>query len=112
MSQPLLNIGDALLDYRIVRLLGRRETGNLYEAVDQRENHVVRLQILPWSYVGEERAIQRLWRELAPTNALNHRNICRISRVRHSGDRVFLVTEPVDGRPLDYVIGGEPLVFD
>jgi len=112
MSQPLLNIGDTLLDYRIVRLMGRREPGNLYEALDERKNRTVGIQLLPWSFLGEDRLIQRLWRELAPTNALTHRNICRISRVRHSGDRVFLVTEFVDGRPLDYVIGGEPLAFD
>lgn len=108
----MLNIGEIFENYRIVRLLSRRDTGNVYQAVDRQSGRPVGIQVFPWSFSGDERSIRRMWREAAPVYKLEHPVICRISRVGHFHDLVFLVTDLLEGSSLDYVIGGKPPACD
>jgi serine/threonine protein kinase len=108
----MLNIGDILENYRIVRLLSRRETGFLYQAVERGRGRPSGIQLFPWPFSSDERVIRRLWKEIAPIHKLDHPNIGWVYRVCNAADQMFLVTDLLDGSPLDYVIGGKPLAGD
>jgi len=50
-----------------------------------------------------------MWKEIAPAHKWDHPNICQVYRAATVGGRVMLVTDLLDGSPLDYEIGGKPL---
>jgi hypothetical protein len=90
----MLNVGEIFENYRIVRLLSRRETGNLYQAVDYggQVRRPVGLQVFPWSFSGDERSLRRMWREVAPLYKLEQPSICRIFRIDRFQGKVFLTS--------------------
>jgi tetratricopeptide (TPR) repeat protein/TolB-like protein len=79
-QQTAFAAGDLVAErFRIVRLLGRGGMGEVYEAEDlvlHREH--VALKTLPALTAAEERAIERLKREIALARRVTHPNVCRV----------------------------------
>ena len=78
--QTAFAAGDLVCDrFRIVRLLGKGGMGEVYQAEDLvlRHQHVA-LKTLPPITASEERAVQRLKREIALARHITHPNVCRV----------------------------------
>lgn len=101
-------IGQHLLHYRILALLGRGGMGEVYLALDEKLDREVAIKILPASEGGEGRRLRREARALA---ALSHPNIVTIHAVEEVDGRPFLVMERLEGSSLKEYIrpGGLPL---
>lgn len=101
-------IGQHLLHYRILALLGRGGMGEVYLAHDEKLDREVAIKILPASEGGEGRRLRREARALA---ALSHPNIVTIHAVEEVDGRPFLVMERLEGSSLKEFIrpGGLPL---
>jgi serine/threonine protein kinase len=92
--------------YRIVRLIGRGGTGDVYEALDTALGDAIALKTLNPSFAGNAIQLERFRREIQSARRVTHPNVCRIfdMGVHGGGDgrqgRFFLTMELLGGPSL------------
>jgi tetratricopeptide (TPR) repeat protein/tRNA A-37 threonylcarbamoyl transferase component Bud32 len=101
--------GDFVADrYRIVSLRGRGGMGEVYEAEDLELGTRIALKTLRAGTLSDERAVERLKRELLLARRITHPNVCRLFDVgQHQSEDhpvVFLTMELLEGETLAAVI--------
>lgn len=109
--------GDAVLHYRIERILGRGGMGEVYLAEDTRLKRQVALKLLPEDLARDPALLQRFRIEAEAAAKLNHPNIAQVyaieeARMDDAGTVYFITMEYVSGRPLHEHLPGTPLPLE
>ena len=102
-------IGQALLHYKVLSLLGKGGMGEVYLAEDSKLGRKVALKVLPPEMAADPERRARFEREAKAVAALNHPNIVTLHSVEEDGGVHFITMELVEGRTLTEVIGGSGL---
>src|SRR5213596_2272914 len=92
-SRPLLEAGQLLGRYRIVKPIGAGGMGEVYLAQDTKLDRKVALKILPHDLAANRDRMERFVREAKSAAALNHPNIAHIYEIGESG------VSPTPGSP-------------
>lgn len=97
---PSVALGDTILHYRIIRVLGSGGMGVVFEAEDLRLRRHVALKV-PFDRYGRDlRARNRFEHEARAASSLNHPNICSIHAVEEHGEQLVIVMELLEGESL------------
>src|ERR1700730_15441504 len=101
--------GQLIAHYRILRTLGRGGMGVVYESEDTKLGRRVALNFLPPETDRDASALERFLREARAASALNHSGICTIHAIENDNGRTFIVMELLEGLPLDKLLGAGPV---
>jgi len=93
--------GDRLGPYEILSSLGAGGMGVVYRARDPRLQRDVAIKVLHPDKLTDPGRRQRFLVEAKAVSSLNHPNILTVYDTGTEGEIAYLVTELVDGRPLD-----------
>ena len=96
-----LSAGERLGPYEILAPIGAGGMGEVYRALDTRLKREVALKILPEASAYDPVRRQRFDREARAVAALNHPNIVAIHDIGSENGILYIVTELVDGEPLN-----------
>src|SRR5688572_4470910 len=96
----VLQPGDTLGPYTIVREVGRGGMGRVYLATDARLGRNVALKALPPELTFDTSHRDRLRREARAAAALTHPGICTVYALEELDGDLFIATEFVDGTTL------------
>ena len=91
-------------DYRILREIGRRGMGVVYEAEQQSLGRRVALKVLPHQMAGDARPLERFQREARAAARMHHSNIVPVFDVGHDQEHSFYTMQLITGQGLDQVI--------
>ena len=108
-NRAVLELGQQIENYRIVRQLGSGGMGEVYLAEDIRLKRKVALKLLPAHFTVNPDRVRRFEREARAASALNHPNIVTIYQIGQSVATHFIATEFVDGKTLRQLINEKPL---
>ncbi|MBT3223692.1 MAG: serine/threonine protein kinase, partial [Proteobacteria bacterium] len=86
-------------------LLGEGETGRVLAGVDLESQSAVAIKLLHPHVVEDEDAYRRLQSEAGTAARLSHRNVMRVHGLWSDDGEWFLVSERVDGAPLESIEG-------
>jgi Protein kinase domain len=86
--------------YTIVRELGRGAMGRVYLAADARLGRTVALKALAPELTSDASHRERLRREAQAAAALSHPGICTVYALEEIDNRLFIVSEAIDGHTL------------
>ena len=98
----VLQPGDRLGSYTIVREVGRGGMGRVYLATDARLGRNVALKALPPELTFDPAHRDRLRREARAAAVLTHPGICTVYALEELEGDLFIATEFVDGTTLRY----------
>ena len=98
----VLQPGDTLGPYTIVREVGRGGMGRVYLASDARLGRNVALKALPPELTFDASHRDRLRREARAAAALTHPGICTVYALEELDGDLFIASEYVDGTTLRY----------
>jgi hypothetical protein len=98
----MLQPGDTLGSYTIVREVGRGGMGRVYLASDARLGRNVALKALPPELTFDTSHRDRLRREARAAAALTHPGICTVYALEELDGDLFIASEYVDGTTLRY----------
>ncbi len=101
--------GTRLGPYEILSLLGAGGMGEVYRARDTRLGREVAVKVLPEDLAGDPERVARFEREARSASALSHAYAVSVFDVGRAGNRLYLVTEIVEGGTLRDLIDGGPL---
>ena len=111
----MLNPGQEVAHFKIVRKLGEGGMGEVYLAEDNKLHRQVALKILQSEFLSNEDRLTRFRREAQMAAQVNHSNVMAIyefDSIRLDDaqqDMTYIVSEYVDGRPLfDYLKQRQP----
>jgi len=90
--------------YRIVELLGRGATGEVYRADDLHLGLPVALKFLPPHLADNPDAISRVRNEVRVARQVTHPNVCRVFDIGEVDGHSFISMEYVDGEDLRSVL--------
>ncbi|HSN97957.1 MAG TPA: serine/threonine-protein kinase, partial [Candidatus Nanopelagicales bacterium] len=99
--------GDHLHHYRIVELLGKGGTGEVYAAVDTRLGRLVALKRIRGD--RSDMAVRRLLREARAAAAFEHPNVVTLYDIGEDEGAPYIAMEHVRGRTLRGFIGNAAL---
>src|SRR5215813_6252382 len=105
----MLNIGDVVLDYRIVDLIGRGDSSIVYKAEVQKNGRVVALKVFPCSPTDAADVVTRLRKEAAAVQWLKDSGICQVEAIEQTDDLICVAMELLQGTPLDVLIDGKAI---
>jgi tetratricopeptide (TPR) repeat protein len=95
--------------YRIERFLAAGGMGEVYEATDEALGVRVALKRLGLRVVGNDRAIDRLRREVQLARRVTHPNVCRVFDLGEADGEIFLTMELLSGQSLAERLADAPL---
>ena len=104
-----LAAGTRLGPYEIVSALGAGGMGEVYRARDTRLGRDVAIKVLPEALADDPERVARFEREARSASALSHAHAVSVFDVGRIGDRLYLVTEIVEGGSLRDVIDRGPV---
>lgn len=96
----MMNAGERLGRYKIVRKIGEGGMGEVYLAEDTKLGRRVALKILPSSVALDTDRMLRLAHEAKSASALNHPNIITIYEINDEDEAPFIAMEYVEGETL------------
>jgi eukaryotic-like serine/threonine-protein kinase len=102
-------IGQRILHYEIVEMLGRGGMGVVYKARDTHLDRFVAVKVLPPEKVADAGRKRRFVQEAKAASALNHPNIVHIYDIADAEGIQFIAMEYVAGKTLDQIIGRKGL---
>jgi eukaryotic-like serine/threonine-protein kinase len=103
-------VGQKILQYKIIKLLGAGGMGEVYLAEDTRLKRQIALKILPASLSRNKKFVQRFEQEACAASALNHPNILTVHEFGEKDGMNFIASEYVKGETLrERLNGGKPL---
>jgi eukaryotic-like serine/threonine-protein kinase len=97
-------IGQRLLHYEIIEVLGQGGMGTVYQARDTRLNRIVALKVFARDRVLDVDKRQRFMQEAQAASGLNHPHIVTIYDIGQVGGDWFIAMEYVPGLPLSRAI--------
>ncbi len=100
-------VGEQILHYEVIELLGRGAMGSVYKALDTRLDTFRTLKFLNLGLRDLESAREHLVPEAKTQAQLIHPNIATLLTLEIAGDEAFLVIEYIDGNPLDVFLAEE-----
>jgi hypothetical protein len=96
--------------YKVLQLIGTGGMSVVFKAHNTQMDNIVCIKILRNELLGaDQTGFRRLHTEAKALACLDHSNILRIIAMESDGDRIFLVTEFVDGVSLDQTLKQGPL---
>ncbi|TET95767.1 MAG: serine/threonine protein kinase, partial [Candidatus Zixiibacteriota bacterium] len=102
----MLNLGQMIAHFKVVKKLGEGGMGEVYLAEDQKLKRQVALKVLPADYFEDTERQQRFQREAKTAARISHANVMAIYDIG-------AVADPTTGREMNYIvmehIQGEPL---
>ncbi len=108
-----LLVGQTLLHYKILSLLGKGGMGEVYLAYDTKLARNVALKLLPKSLSADEDRLRRFAREARSASALNHPNVCVIHDIGETQDgRHYIAMEHIEGVTLRTRLKQGPVPLD
>ena len=93
-------IGQTILHYRILEMIGVGGMGEVYKAKDQKLGRDVAIKVLPEEFAKDADRVARFQREAKLLASLNHPNIAAIHGLEESDGTQFLVLELIEGDTL------------
>ena len=93
-------IGQRLLHYEIIEVLGQGGMGTVYKARDTRLNRLVALKVFARDRVRDADKRQRFMQEAQAASSLNHPHIVTIYDIGQADGDWFIAMEYVPGQPL------------
>ena len=100
MASESFAAGTVLGNYRIDRLVGSGQMGQVYAATHQLLQKRVALKVLARELVGETVLVQRFLREGRAAARVRHDHIIEVFDVGVAGDVPYLAMELLEGEPL------------
>ena len=97
-------IGNVVLNYKIISLLGEGGMGKVYLAEHQSLGRLAAIKILLPELAKNEHIRQRFINEARTLSKLNHQNIVTLYDFSDAGDDLLLVMEYVEGISVDKMI--------
>ena len=108
VDKDVLEPGQLLSHYRILKKLGEGGMGEVYLAQDIKLDRTVALKILPADVASDKRRMQRFKQEARLASSLNQPNILTIFEFGDTDALHFIVSEYVDGATLrEHLIGNQ-----
>lgn len=95
--------------YKIVKKIGKGGMSEVFLAQDMKLDHQVAIKFLNEEFSRDRAKLNRFIQEAKAASALNHPNILRVFEIGGYEKTNYIVTEFIDGKPLNEVIGKEPL---
>jgi serine/threonine protein kinase len=86
-------IGETILHYRILEMIGVGGMGEVYKAKDQKLGRDVAIKVLPEEFARDTDRIARFQREAKLLASLNHNIIASIYGLEESDGTHFIVLE-------------------
>jgi serine/threonine protein kinase len=103
-------VGQNILHYEVLELLGAGGMGEVYKARDLKLGRTVALKFLPPGLARDDESRQRLLQEARLTSSLSHRHICIVYDIDETTDgQVFMSMEYLEGETLRERIAAGPL---
>ncbi len=96
----MVNPGDKIQHYELIRLLGKGGMGEVYLARDSRLERNVALKFLPDELENDPRMRERFLREAKSAAALDHPFICKIYETGTHQGKGYIAMEYVEGETL------------
>ena len=96
----MLNAGDKIQHYELVRLLGKGGMGEVYLARDSFLDRNIALKFLPDELENDPRMRERFLREAKSAAALDHPFICKIYETGSHQGKGYIAMEYVEGKTL------------
>jgi serine/threonine-protein kinase len=90
-------IGQVLGQFRIIELLGRGHTAEVFRASNLKTNVVVALKVLPPEFPADGQELQTFVGALKVVTQLHHANLVTIHTAGRSGVRCWIAREYVEG---------------
>jgi serine/threonine-protein kinase len=109
---PVLEPGQRLFEYEIVRLVGQGGFAAVYEARDRMLERRVAIKQLRMEKVKDERSVKRFIQEARIAAALEHPNMVTIYALRVNQQRIYMILEYLPGGSLQDMLDrqGKPSV--
>jgi len=96
----LLQTGDRLFEYEIVRLLGRGGFAAVYEARDLMLNRRVAIKQLLLEKTSHQKSVRRFVQEARVAADLEHPNVVTVYGLRAKKERIYMILEYLPGGSL------------
>ncbi len=95
--------------YRLLELLGERETSSVYKAMHEAMDRVVAIKIIPAEFTGDDMVLARFEREAQAVGKLNHANVIAVHDVGTDPESraAYLIMDYIDGENLGQAIAKE-----
>ena len=90
--------------YRLVEKLGRGATGEVWKAVDRRNDEVVAAKLLRQEHTSDQDLVGRFVRERSILTGLRHPHVVAVRDLVVEGDRLAIIMDFVDGGSLREVL--------
>jgi serine/threonine protein kinase len=107
-SMPLAP-GTQIGPYRIASLIGQGGMGEVYRAHDERLSRDVAVKLMSESAPGDPTRMRRMQQEARAAGQLSHPNILGVFDVGTHDDRMYVVTELLEGESLRDVVRRGPV---
>ena len=98
--QAMLEAGELIEHFKIVRPVGRGGMGEVYLARDMRLGRKVALKVVHRSALGDERSILRFFHEAKLTARFNHPHIVTVYGVGEHDGQPYVALEYLEGQTL------------